>query len=40
MMINNSNFKIKEIPDFHPVAEMYEYDSWWAQAKKFWHIVS
>ena len=34
-MINNSNFKIKEIPDFHPVAEMYEYDSWWAQAKKF-----
>jgi len=33
-MINNSNFKIKEIPDFHPIAEMYERDEWWRIQKK------
>jgi len=33
-MINNSNFKITEVPDFHPVAQMYEYDEWWKEQKK------
>ena len=34
MIINNSNFKIKEIPDFHPIAESYERDEWWRIQKR------
>lgn len=33
-MINNSLFKIGEIPDLHPIAEMYERDEFWREQKK------
>lgn len=34
MIINNDNFKVKEIPDFHPVAEQYDREEWWRNNKK------
>ena len=33
-MIENSNFKVKEIPDFHPIAQVYESDEWWREQKR------
>jgi len=33
-MINNSLFKIPEIPNFHPIAEMYERDEWFRLHKR------
>jgi len=33
-MINNSLFKLEEIPDYHPIAEMYDRDEWWREIKK------
>jgi len=33
-MINNDNFKIKEIPNFHPIAEIYESDEFWGEQKR------
>lgn len=34
-MINNSNFKVKEIPSFHPIADKYERLRWWKQQKQY-----
>ncbi len=34
MIINNSNFKVGEIPDYHPVMQLYEYDLFWAEQKR------
>ena len=33
-MINNSLFKLSEIPDFHPLAEQYSREEWWREQKK------
>jgi len=33
-MINNSLFKLEEIPDYHPIAEMYDRDEWWREQKR------
>lgn len=34
MFINNELFKVGKIPDFHPIAEMYERDEWWREQKR------
>ena len=34
MIINNSLFKLPEIPNYHPIAEMYESDEFWMGEKK------
>lgn len=34
MIINNDNFKVKEIPDFHPVAEQYDREEFWREQKR------
>jgi hypothetical protein len=34
MIINNSNFKLSEIPDFHPIAEMYERNEFFKVQKR------
>lgn len=34
MLIENSNFIIKDIPDFHPVIDRYEYVEWWKVHKR------
>ena len=33
-MINNSEFLLKEIPNFHPIAERYEALEWWKEQKR------
>ena len=33
-MINNNNFKLSEVPQFHPVLEHYERLSFWKEAKR------
>ena len=33
-MINNSEFLIGKVPDFHPIAERYESREWWREQKK------
>ncbi len=33
-MINNSNFIIKEIPEFHPISQMHEKMEWWKDFKR------
>lgn len=35
MIINNSNFKLSEIPDFHPIANAYERNEFWREQKKY-----
>ena len=42
MIVNNSNFKLKEIPNLHPVLEHYERLSFWKEQKRrciegYWH---
>lgn len=34
MLINNSNFLIKEIPNFHPILEEYDRFSFWKEEKR------
>lgn len=34
MIINNSLFKVGEVPNFHPIAEMYESDEYWREQKR------
>ena len=34
MIVNNSNFKLKEIPNLHPVLEHYERLSFWKEQKR------
>ena len=34
MIINNSVFKVGGIPNFHPIADAYESDEWWGNAKR------
>jgi len=34
MIVNNSNFKLTEIPDFHPELEYYERISFWGDQKR------
>ena len=34
MLINNSNFRLKEIPNFHPELEYYERTSFWKEEKR------
>lgn len=33
-MINNSLFRVEEIPDYHPIAQLYERDEFWRTQKK------
>jgi len=33
-MINNSEFLVNNIPDFHPIAERYESREWWKEQKR------
>ena len=33
-MINNSLFKISEVPNFHPIVERYERIEWWREHKR------
>lgn len=33
-MINNSLFKITEVPDFHPIVDRYERRDWWKDIKR------
>ena len=34
MIVNNSNFRLKEIPNFHPELEYYERTSFWKEEKR------
>ena len=34
MIINNENFKLKEIPDYHPLAEQYQREEFWREQKR------
>lgn len=33
-MINNSLFKVQEVPNFHPIVEKYERLEWWREQKR------
>lgn len=35
MIVNNSNFKLEEIPNFHPELEYYERITFWGQQKRY-----
>jgi len=34
MIINNSNFLINEVPNFHPISQRYDYLDWWRSQKR------